>query len=91
MHVQMFALADRLHHLANVDAVLDDGVARLVIAQRDLVADRDVALGADFDVLVVLHDPAVERLAGLHSLDDDDADTVAFFVHHEMDHCELHT
>jgi hypothetical protein len=53
------------------------------------VADGNVALGADLDVLVVLHDPAVERLPGLHAFDDDDAHAVAFLMHHEMNHCGL--
>src|SRR5688500_5300347 len=84
--MQMLALCDRLYHLADVDAVFDHRVAGLVVAQRKLVADRDVALRGDADVLVVLHDPAVERLAGFHAFDDDDADPVALLVHHEVDH-----
>ncbi len=36
------AFADRLHDLADVDAVLDDGVADRHVLQRDLVADRNV-------------------------------------------------
>src|SRR5688572_25333080 len=86
----MLAATDRLHYLADVDAVLDHRVARLVVLQRDLVADRDVALRGHLDVLVILHDPAGERLAGLDTLDDDHADAVAFLVHDEMDHFLLH-
>src|SRR5687767_8881862 len=86
MDMQMLALRNGLHHLADVHAVLDYGVARLVVAQRDLVADRDVALRLHFDVFVVFHDPAGERLPGLHALDHDDANAVAFLVHHEMNH-----
>jgi hypothetical protein len=44
--VGMLAGLDRRHDLAHVDAVLDDGVADgHVLAQRHLVADRDVLLG----------------------------------------------
>ena len=45
-----------------------------------------MSLFANLDVLVVLHDPAVERLAGFDAFDHDDADPVAFLVNHEMDH-----
>ena len=37
-------------------------------------------------VLVLVHDPAGQLLAGLHALDHDDADGVALVVHHEMNH-----
>ncbi len=90
MDVQMLALADRLDHLADVDAVLDHRVAGLVVLERDLVADRDVALRRHHrEVLVVFHDPAGERLAGLHAFDHDDADAIAFFVDNEMNHGAL--
>src|SRR6185503_15749973 len=89
MDVEMLALADRLNHLADVDAVLDDGVAGLVVAQRDLVPDRNVALRGDDDVLVVFHDPAGQGLPGFHAFDDDHADAVAFFVDNEMNHGAL--
>src|SRR5262245_53226084 len=87
LHVRVLALGDRRHDLADVDAVLDDGVARLVVLQSQLVADRDVALRDDADVLVVFHDPAGQLLAGLDPLDHDDAYAVALLVHYEMDHC----
>src|SRR5260221_3193560 len=89
VHVQVLALADRLHHFADVDAVLDHRVAHLVIAQRQLVAHRNVALRGDLEVLVVLHDPALERLAGLDAFHHDDADAVAFLVDNEMNHGAL--
>jgi hypothetical protein len=89
MHMQVLALGDGLHHLADVDAVLDDGVALSIVLQRDLVADRDVVLRDDLDLLVIFHDPAGEVLAGLDPFDDDDTDAVAFLVHHEMNHCNI--
>src|SRR3954470_24038349 len=82
----MLAPRDRLHHFADVDAVLDHRVAGPVVAQGDLVADRNFAFGGDLDVLVVLHDPAVQRLAGADAFDDHDAYAVAFFMHDEMNH-----
>src|SRR5687767_1080164 len=84
--MQVLALADGLHHLSDIDAVLDHGVARLVVLERELVPDRDVALRRDLDVLVVFHDPAPERLAGPDAFDDDYADAVAFLMDHEMNH-----
>ena len=53
----------------------------MLLEQRDLVADGDVALRLHFDVLVVLHDPAGERLPGLHAFHHDDADAVALVYH----------
>src|SRR6476620_2011275 len=40
--VGMLALPYRLHDLADVDAVFDDGVADRHVFQRHLVTDRDV-------------------------------------------------
>src|SRR5262245_11384909 len=82
----MLSLLDRRDDFADVDAVLDHAVAGLVILERDLVPDRDIALRLDLDVLVVFHDPAGELLACLDAFDDDDADAVAFFVDNEMNH-----
>src|SRR3954467_908556 len=84
MHV--LALGDRLHDFADIDPVLDDAIALAVVAQRELVADGNVVLRHDFDIPVLFHDPAVDMLAGLDALHDDDADAVAFLVHHEMNH-----
>src|SRR5687767_566204 len=86
LHVRVLAARDRRHHLADVDAVLDHRVARLVVLQRELVADGDIAPGGDLELLVVLHDPADQLLALFHALDDDDADAVALLMHDKMDH-----
>src|SRR5690348_8027919 len=86
MDVQVLAFCDRLYHSSDVDAVLDDGVAFAIVAQRELVADGDVVPRHHLDVLVVFHDPASEMLAGLYSFHDDDTNAVAFLVHHKMDH-----
>ncbi len=40
--MQVFATLDGLHNLADVGAVLDDGVAHSHILQGNLVADRNV-------------------------------------------------
>src|SRR3954468_12767839 len=83
----MRALRNRRDDLADVHAVLDDGVAGLVVAQRNLVADGNVVLRLDLDFLVLVHDPADKRLAGLDALHYDDAYAVALVVHDEMNHC----
>src|SRR5438309_2370260 len=84
MHV--LALGDGLHDAPDIDAVLDERVALAIVAKRELMADRDVVLRDDLDVLVLFHDPAIDVLAGLDPFDDDDADAVAFLVHDEMNH-----
>src|SRR3954470_19007971 len=87
LHVGMLAHLDRRDRLADVDAVLDHGRAARERPDGQLVADGNVALGLDLEVLVLVHDPAIELLAGLHALDHDDADRVVLVVDHEMDHC----
>ena len=85
----MLARRDGRHHTADVHAVLDH---RRVLRERldgELVPDRDVGLRVHLDFPVLVHDPAGELLAGLHALDHDDADGIAFVVHHEMDHLPL--
>jgi hypothetical protein len=52
----------------------------------ELVADRDVALRLDQHVLVLVHDPAVQLLAGLHAFHDHHPHGVVLVVHHEMNH-----
>src|SRR5688572_16686183 len=89
LHVGVLAARDRRHDLADVDAVLDHGVARLVVLERDLVADRDIAFRRDLDFLVVFHDPAHQLLALLHAFDDDHPDAITFLVHDEMNHSLL--
>src|ERR1700682_935612 len=86
MDMQVLAPRDGLHHLADVDAVLDDGVAGPVVLERQLVPDGDIALRGHGDVLVVFHDPAAQGLPGPDAFDHDDADAVAFFMHDKMDH-----
>src|SRR4051812_41898392 len=85
MNMEVLAAADRRDDAADVDAVLDHRVAGLVVAQGDLVTDRDVIPGDDRDVPVLLHDPAGQLLAGLDPLDDDDADAVPVLMDDEMD------
>src|ERR1041385_5065884 len=84
--MQVLALGGRLHHFADVDAVLDDGLALAVVLKRELVADGNVVPRHDLDIFVVFHDPASEMLTSLDAFHDDDADAVAFLVHHKMDH-----
>ena len=58
MHVRVFALADRLHHFADVDSVFDDGIAhrhalRVAVVSAagrisfGLCADADAVDGVD--------------------------------------------
>ena len=67
----MLAHLDRRDRAADVDAVLDDGVVRLQLLDRQFVADRDVRQRLDRKVLVLVHDPARQVLSGFHTFDDD--------------------
>ena len=48
------------------------------------MADRNIRLGVDGDHLILIHDPAIQRLAGFDPFDNDDADGIAFVMHTEM-------
>ncbi len=56
------------------------------LLDRQLVADRDVALRAHLDFLVLVHDPAGELLAGLDAFDYDHADRIVFVMHYKVNH-----
>src|SRR5712691_9327393 len=86
VHVGMLAHLDGRNGAADVHAVFDHRVAALEFADRELVADGKVALRADLDLLVLVHDPAGQFLPRLHALDDDHSDGVVFVMHYEMDH-----
>src|SRR3546814_19332974 len=62
--------SDLRHGLADVGAVLEDGIARGDIRQGDLVAERDGVEALHLEARIVLHDPtdelAVRRDAFLH-------------------------
>ena len=79
-------LRDRLHHLADVDAVLDHRVAHRHVLQRDLVADRNVLHALQRDRPVLVEDEPGERRAGLDAFDDDDRDRIVGIVQHAMNH-----
>ena len=55
-------------------------------ADGELVADRDIALRANLDLAVLIHDPTGQLLAGLDAFDDDDAHRITLVVHNEMNH-----
>src|SRR5882672_3061874 len=86
VHVGVLAHLDRRNGAPDVHAVLDHGVAVLELSDRELVADGDIVLRADLDVLVLVHDPAGQLLPCLHPLDDDHSDGIVFVVHYEMNH-----
>src|SRR6516165_1051397 len=84
LHVHVHADVRIGDHLADVFAVLDDGVARPERAQRYLVTDRNVLRGLERDGLVGLGDDAEHLGATLQPLDDDDADVVLRTVNQEV-------
>src|SRR5487761_2280053 len=86
VHVGMLAHLDRRNGAADVHAVLDHRVVRRELLDREFVADRNVALRAHLDFLVLVHDPAGELLAGFDALDDDHADRIVLVMHYKVDH-----
>src|SRR6266704_1410255 len=86
VHVSVLAHFDGRNGATDVHAVFDHCVAALEFVDREFVAYGNVALRADFDLLVLVHDPSGQFLPCLHTLDDDDSDGVVFVVHHEMNH-----
>jgi hypothetical protein len=59
VNVCVLASANRLHDAADVDAVFDDGIAHCHVAQRDLVAERDVLHARQRDRPVFVEDETV--------------------------------
>src|SRR6266542_5277021 len=56
---------DRSHDLADVHAVLDDGVADIHILESNLVSQRDVVSAGQVDGAVLVEDQPGQRLPGL--------------------------
>src|SRR5882762_6644611 len=86
VHVGVLAHLDGRNGTADVHAVFDHRVATSEFADRELMAHGNVALRADLDLLVLVHDPAGQFLPCLRTLDDDHSDGIVFVVHHEMNH-----
>src|SRR4051812_49004677 len=86
VNVRMRTRLDVGDGLADVFAVLDDGVAVFDVFQRELVADRNVLLRLQRNRAVFIHDPAGDVLAGFHTFDHDHRDGVLRIVQYEMNH-----
>src|SRR3989338_7005031 len=85
--VGVLAQLDVGDRLADVETVLDDGVALLDVAQRRLVADRNVVDGFHLDRGIIFHDPADHLLAGLDAFDHGHADRVLLVMYQYVNHC----
>src|SRR5688572_18158335 len=72
--------------LADVEAVLDDGVALPDVPRGDLVSDGDVIERLDLDGGIILHHPAGKLLAGLDAFDHGDTYGVLLVMNQNMDH-----
>src|SRR3569833_553851 len=87
--VRMLAGAHAGHHLADVLAILDHGVAYRHVLHRDLVPDRDVLQRLDTDRAVVVHDPGIQFGSGLDAFHDSHRDCVIGVVQHNVNHRSL--
>ena len=76
-----FGIAD---HTADIDTVFDHRVALGKRAHGHLVAYRDVGLGSQPEVGIVLRDDAQHVGAGVQALDDHNADIVAPVMDQEL-------
>jgi hypothetical protein len=84
MDVHMLALLDGRNGLADVLAVFPDGVARLDVPQRHLMADRDVLLGTYAKIGIVVSDDTEHIGAGFQTFDDDHGDRVLMVMREAM-------
>jgi hypothetical protein len=82
--VDVPALGDVGDDLADVLAVLDGGVARLEVLQRDLVADGHIGAGGQAEGGIVMGDAAQHVGAGGQALDHDDADIVGLVMDQQV-------
>ncbi|SPC16185.1 hypothetical protein CO2235_30107 [Cupriavidus oxalaticus] len=87
--VGVFARPDRRHYLADVDAVLVDGVVGIHVAQRHLVADGDRLQRGHGHDLVLIHDPGVQPGAGLDPFHHGHGHGVLGVVQHYVNHRRL--
>lgn len=80
--VGMNVLTDggRADHLANIFAVLDDGIALVEVLQGDFVADGDIRLSGEFEVRVIVGHDAKHVGPGGKPFDDDNTDIVLVMV-----------
>src|SRR6516225_9210171 len=84
LHVHVRADVGIGDHLADILAVLDDGVARPERAQRHLVANRNILRGLERDGRIRLGDDPEHLHTTLQPLDDDDADVVLRAMNQEV-------
>src|SRR5690242_16821774 len=77
---------DRSDHLADVDAVLDDGVAHAHVLQGDLVTERDILRARQADRAVLVQDETGQGLSRLDPFDHHDGHGIARVVQDTMDH-----
>src|SRR2546430_9456358 len=66
VHVGVLAHLDGRNRATDVHAVFDHRVAALELADRELVAHGNVALRANLDLPVLVHDPSGQLLPRLH-------------------------
>ena len=86
MNVGVVANGNGGHNLADVGAVLHDGVAFSHRFDGDFVANRNGGVGLDGDGAVVIQDQGGHVLACLNTFNNDDSHAVFFFVQYAMDH-----
>ena len=82
----MFTGTDIRHYLANIRAVLDYGIAALHCLDRKLVPDGYVAGRLEFNLYILIHDPAGQFVSSLYALDHDYTDTVTLVMHNKIYH-----
>src|SRR5438093_6522769 len=89
VHVGVLSHLDGRNGAADVHAVFDHRLAILEFADRELVAHGNVALRADLDLPVLVHDPSGQFLPCLHTLAADHSAGAVFIVHYEMNNGSL--
>src|SRR5438132_4226998 len=89
VHMGVLPGLDGSDDLADVDAILDDGVADIHILESDLVSQRNVLNAGQGDRAILVEDQAGQRLSSLNALDNDDGDRILGIVKNTVNHALL--
>src|SRR5215472_10512107 len=84
MDVHMLARCDRRDDAPDIDTVLDRGVVCSHRPDGEFVPDGNVADSFEGDGLVLIHDPAVQRVSRLDTFHHNDTDGVSLVVNNKM-------
>src|SRR5262249_42318719 len=86
VNVGVLSRLDGCNDLPDVDAVLDDRVAHVHVAQGNLVSERNVLGARQAGGAVLVENQSGQCLSGLDAFDDDDGNGILGVVQYAVNH-----